>query len=183
MILAPFFSTALWRIGVFLLFLLCGTLLYGQPADLNKPWMLGSGITFYDLASASGTGVGPSVVVSRRFDEHFGIEFTPTIILQSNGFRTFLGIAGDVGAIVSWRPPHSEFIISTGISALNGVDGSGGVLGRGGVYARGKAQLWLSEALGLYGQGTARIWLVGHISEERYGRGGPSAGGGIVFRF
>ena len=155
----------------------------GQSTEPDKPWIVGSGITFYELATESEVGVGPSVVVHHRFDKHFGIEVVPTVILEANGFRTFLGIAGDVGASVSWRHPRVEFIIGSGLSALNGVDGSGGVLGRGGLYLSGQGNLWLTDEFGLYGRLTARLWLIGHISEEEYGRGSPSGSGGVVFRF
>ena len=168
---------------IYLMLSLIGTSLSGQSVEHDTPWILGPGITFYELATESRVGFGPSMVVNYRFDERFGIELMPTAILSANGFRTFLGIAGDIGASVSWRHSQAELIIGSGLSALTGVDGSGGVLGRGGVYLSGQGNLWLTDNVGLYGRFTARLWLIGHISEEEYGRGSPSGSGGVVFRF
>ncbi len=164
------------------LFLVCRSLA-GQSVEDEGDWMIGGGVTFYDLASASGTGIGPSAVVGYRFDESFGLELVPTAILYADGIRTFLGVAGDLGLSVAWQLSPAEFILGSGLSALTGVDGSGGGLGRGGIYVAGQANLRFADHLSLYCRLTARLWLAGHISEEEYGRGGPSAGGGLVGRF
>ena len=167
---------------LFLLFVVAASL-QGQTVEHSRPWTLGAGVAFYDLASASGVGVGPSVIVNRRIGKLFGVEFTPTYIVQADGFRTFQGLAGDIGIFASWRQSYTEFIVGSGVSALTGVDGSGGGLGRGGVYVSGQGNLWFTNQVGLYGRLIARLWLIGHISEEEYGRGGPSASGGVVVRF
>lgn len=183
MITVPILPSFLCRITLFFLLFVVGASLPAQTVEPDRTWMLGAGVAFYDLASASGVGVGPSVIANHRFDDHFGVECIPTMILRSDGFRTFLGLAGDLGVSVSWRQSYTEFLVSSGVAVLTGVDGSGGGLGRGGAYINGQGNIWFTNQLGLYGRLTARLWLIGHISEEEFGRGGPSASVGMVVRF
>ena len=156
------------------------TTLSAQSAEDAGLWMLGQGLTYYELANASGTGIGLSLFVHRHMEHHLGVEFIPTLILRANGFRTFVGLAGDLGMTTSWHQTYSDLSLGAGLSALTGVDGSGGQLARGGVYLSGQGNLWLTKQnqLGLFGRLTARLWLVGHISEVEYGRQSPSASGG-----
>lgn len=158
-------------------------MLSGQSIGEERPWMIGAGIQFYDLALINGTGIGPSLVAGYRFDEHFGMEFSPMLILHANGYRTFLGAAGDLGASYSLRSSFIEVLINSGLSALVGVDASGGGVGRGGIYIGGEGNIWVTEQLGIYGRLTTRVWVVGYVNEEEYGRWSPSYGGGLIIRF
>lgn len=140
-------------------------------------WTLAPGVSHHDVSDINGWGPGVALTAAYGISNWWGLEFTPTLILSTDGLHNFSGPAGDLGAMFTLVKGGDvlAIILSAGATGILGSDSDGSLLAKGGAYAAARAHLWLSDWAGLYVRGTGRFFNDGSL--------GASGAAGLAVRF
>ena len=157
-------------------------LLSAQEQLTLKHWKFEAGYVHYDLSKPNGWGSGLRLSAEYRPASRIGIALSPSLMFSSDGFYTFLGVAGDLQGTWRWEFSHFDLSPRLGFSALHGGDSDGSILSGFGLVVGGEGTLWLNGWFGLYGGYDLRAWLVGPV-EGTLGRYRQSVTGGFGIRF
>ena len=155
------------------LFTLGAARAHAQDVPSHARWHLSGGYTHYQVGGSNGWGDGGEGILYHAFGPRAGGQFRATIIVSSDGFYTFSGVAADLGPTLTLLASRTGAImLGAGASTLLGGDSDGSVGFLVGGHASLRGTLWIASRVGLYADGTARFWHTGD--------GAPAISGGIT---